>query len=71
MSYSVFSDSGKNNLNIDPNIFGKTALSNGAGEILINSIDNDGSLLGFDIFLVDNLSPHLITFLFFVIFSLF
>ena len=59
ISYSVFSDSGKNNLNIDPIIFGKTALSNGAGEILINSIDNDGSLLGFDIFLVDKMSKEL------------
>ena len=59
MKYSVYSKSGKNNLNIDPAIFAKSALSNGAGEILINSIDNDGSLLGFDIPLIDTISKDL------------
>ena len=59
MNYSVYSESGKNNLNIDPTTFGKTALSYGVGEILINSIDNDGSLLGFDIPFIDKVSKEL------------
>lgn len=57
--YSVYSNSGSKNLNISPETIGNQALLNGAGEILINSIDNDGSLLGFDLNLVKNLSQQL------------
>lgn len=57
--YSVYSNSGLKNLKTSPEIIGNQALSNGAGEILINSIDNDGSLLGFDLNLIGNLSKHL------------
>lgn len=59
VKYSVFSNSGKYNLNINPILFGKKTLSYGAGEIFINSIDNDGSLLGFDIELISIISDSL------------
>ena len=47
--YSLYSDSGTKVIKIDPFVFGKKVLEIGAGEILINNIDNDGSLLGYDI----------------------
>ena len=34
-------------------------MSNGVGELLINNIDNDGSLLGYDIKLIKNISSEL------------
>jgi cyclase len=39
--------------NLDPIQWAKIAIQNGCGELLINSIDNDGSLLGYDLELVD------------------
>ena len=35
--------------NLDPVQWAKIAIQNGCGELLINSIDNDGSLLGYDL----------------------
>jgi cyclase len=35
--------------NLDPIQWAKIAIQNGCGELLINSIDNDGSLLGYDL----------------------
>ncbi len=58
-NYYVYSKSGKKNLNLEPIIFAKKALSNGVGELLINNIDNDGSLLGYDIKLIKNISSQL------------
>jgi len=58
-NYEVYSESGKKSLNTSPVSLGKKALSNGAGEILINSIDNDGSLLGYDIKLIKKSSQQL------------
>ena len=51
-SYTVLGKSGKNDLLIDPIEFCKKVLSYGVGEILINNIDNDGSLMGYDLNLV-------------------
>lgn len=39
--------------NLDPIQWAKIAIQNGCGELLINSIDNDGSLLGYDIELIN------------------
>jgi cyclase len=39
--------------NLDPFQWAKIAIQNGCGELLINSIDNDGSLLGYDLELVN------------------
>ena len=57
--YTVMINSGQENLKIDPVNFGLIALSNGAGEILINNIDNDGGLLGYDLNLIDIISKKL------------
>ena len=58
-NYHVYYKSGKKSLNEDPIILGKKALTNGVGELLINNIDNDGSLLGYDINLIKNISDQL------------
>ena len=51
-SFFLCTESGDKQTNLDPFEFGQEVLKNGAGEILINNIDNDGSLLGFDISLI-------------------
>lgn len=48
-SFCMFTKSGVKKTNLNPFQFGQKVLEYGAGEILINNIDNDGSLLGFDI----------------------
>ncbi len=58
-TFTVMSNSGKNDLLLDPVKFGLKALSAGAGEILINHIDNDGSLLGYDLDLINSVSKEL------------
>jgi cyclase len=57
--YTVMGNSGKNDLHQDPISCGQKALSRGAGEILINHIDSDGSLLGYDIDLIKLISEKL------------
>ena len=44
--------SGTENLLQNPIEFSLKALERGAGEIMINSIDNDGSLMGYDLDLI-------------------
>jgi cyclase len=39
--------------NLEPIEWAKIAIQNGCGELLINSIDNDGSLLGYDLELIN------------------
>ena len=58
LSFNLLSDSGTKIIQADPFDFGKKALEVGAGEILINNIDNDGSLLGYDIDLMNLASSH-------------
>lgn len=50
--YQVFSRAGQRPTNLDPVSWAKQAEKLGAGEILINSIDQDGTMAGFDIRLV-------------------
>ena len=57
--YQVFFNSGKKILDKDPIYYVERALSNGAGEILINNIDNDGSLLGYDLNLINMFSKKI------------
>jgi cyclase len=58
--YIVMKDSGLTQTNKKPLEWLQEAIRQGAGEILINSVDNDGGLLGFDLELIkyfkDNLS---------------
>lgn len=47
--YEVFSDSGKNSTGLDPIKWAKEVERSGAGEIFLNSINKDGSKLGYDL----------------------
>tara|TARA_A100001015_G_scaffold297500_1_gene379098 strand:+ start:1285 stop:2031 length:747 start_codon:yes stop_codon:yes gene_type:complete len=59
IEYTVMMNSGKLDTKINPLEYSKTALKLGAGEILVNSIDNDGSLLGYDMKLINLFSEKL------------
>ena len=47
--YSVYINGGEENTNIDPVNWAIKIEKMGAGEIIVNSIDRDGTLLGYDI----------------------
>ncbi len=51
--YEVFTHNGKINSGINPAEFARRAESLGAGEILLNSIDQDGTMTGYDYALID------------------
>lgn len=51
--YELFTHNGTRNTSISPVNFARTVESVGAGEILINSIDHDGVMKGYDLSLVD------------------
>lgn len=51
--YELFTHNGKKNTKLDPFHFASKFQEQGAGEILINSIDNDGTMSGYDTTLVD------------------
>ena len=55
----VTSHNGKKILDVDPLEWAKFCANNGVGEILINSIDRDGSLLGYDLELINYFSENL------------
>jgi len=55
-TYTVMGSSGTENLFQDPIELSLKALERGAGEIMINSIDNDGSLMGYDLNLIKMVS---------------
>lgn len=54
--YRVYGDSGKNSTNLIASEWAKKVESLGAGEILLNSIDRDGSKIGYDINLIKIIS---------------
>jgi imidazole glycerol-phosphate synthase subunit HisF len=54
--YKVFTDNGTVNTNADPLEFAKQCEANGAGEILLNSIERDGTYKGYDIELLKAVS---------------
>lgn len=54
--YDVYNNKGKIKVSSDLNSFVKKTQNNGVGEILIQSIDKDGSLEGFDINLLKQLT---------------
>ena len=58
-TYTVMGKSGKKNLKIDPVSFCLKTISHGVGEIMINNINNDGSLLGYDIKLIKMISEKI------------
>ena len=52
-SYELFINNGHNSVRFKPAEFAKIAQESGAGEIVINSIDRDGTLEGYDFELID------------------
>lgn len=56
--YRVFTNFGKENTGHDPLYWSKRMENSGAGEILLNSIDRDGTGEGYDIELIDQVSSE-------------
>ena len=54
--YQVHTHSGKQNSKKDPTEYAKTVEKAGAGEILLNSIDRDGTWSGFEIDLTKSIT---------------
>lgn len=54
--YRVFTDNGKNNTGLAPAQFAKQMEEAGAGEILLNNIDRDGTYSGYDLDLISEVS---------------
>ncbi len=55
-TYEVFTHGGTKGTNLDPVNFAIQMEEMGAGEILLNSVDNDGTMEGYDIALIKNVS---------------
>jgi len=54
--YSIYINGGKDNTGKDPVEFARLAEQMGAGELLVNSIDMDGTMQGYDIQLIQRIS---------------
>jgi cyclase len=57
--YEVYTHNGKKSTGINPFKFALEAEKLGAGEIIINSIDQDGVMKGFDMNLIDKISESI------------
>lgn len=57
--YSVYTKSGTKNAKLSPVEFALMMENEGAGEILLNSIDHDGTMKGYDLDLVNNVSSKI------------
>lgn len=58
-SYDCYINNGKVKVNYSASEFAKIAQDMGAGEIMINSIDNDGEMQGYDMALISSLNSVL------------
>lgn len=54
--YRIYIDNGKKSTNIKPEEFAKQMEELGAGEILLNSIDRDGTFEGFDVEIIERMA---------------
>lgn len=54
--YEIYTESGTKHTGLDPVYFVKNMEKMGAGEILINSIDRDGTMQGYDIEIIKKIS---------------
>lgn len=54
--YQVFAESGTRALGVDPVTAAQQAESLGAGELLLNAIDRDGTMEGYDLELIQNVT---------------
>ena len=52
----VVSQCGKRTTSLDPTVWARRAVELGAGEIVINSIDRDGTMNGYDVALVQDVA---------------
>ena len=52
----LFTDNGKTNTRLDPEQFAKKMADAGAGEILLNAIDRDGTFEGYDLEMIKKIS---------------
>ena len=52
----VYIENGKTNTGLDPLVFAKQMEEAGAGEILLNSIERDGSFSGYDLDMIEKIS---------------
>ncbi len=57
--YEIYTHNGQKNTGINPLKFVKELEQLGAGEIIINSIDNDGVMKGYDMNLIDKISESI------------
>lgn len=57
--YEIYTHNGKKSTGINPVVFAEKAQKLGAGEIIINSIDQDGVMKGFDLNLIDKISEKI------------
>jgi imidazole glycerol-phosphate synthase subunit HisF len=57
--YEVYIEKGKTSTNLDPIDWAKRVQQMGAGEILLNSIDKDGTMSGYDIELIKSVSDNI------------
>ena len=57
--YQIYTFNGTNNTGLDPLKISKKMESLGAGEIIINSIDQDGTLQGYDDFIIDEIYKNI------------
>lgn len=58
-NYKVFAENGKKNTGIDVLPFAKKMVELGAGELLINSVERDGTFQGFDLTLIKQLTDNI------------
>ena len=56
--YEVFSHAGHKATGVDPLAFAQEMEKQGAGEILLNSIDRDGTMRGYDLDLIERVTKH-------------
>jgi cyclase len=56
--YEVYTHSGTKKTGLDPVQFARDVEANGAGEIIINSIDLDGTMTGYDIDLIGSVTKR-------------
>jgi cyclase len=57
--YEVYTNSGKNNTKLDPIEFAIQVQKLGVGEILLNSIDRDGLMNGYDIDIISKITSNI------------
>ena len=57
-NYEIYTHNGKKSTGLDPVSFCKIIENKGAGEIVINSIDNDGKINGYDLKLINKIKNN-------------